>query len=319
METKPKQPEVLETKKTDVYLLDPRNIEIVEGFNVREDYGDMKWLTEDIRENGVKIPLRVHKKTGSDGIYILTDGHRRLKAAMQLISEGVEDLRVPAICEPRGYNDESRIIDMFTLSEGNKQLNAVEQAKVIGRLIGYGMEVKDIAVRIHKSQAYISNLIQLNQAPTKIKKLISNNFIKATLVSEILREEKNYDKALEKIETECQKKGIPIYESGNIDDDSAEKEKKPEKKKVTKKDFQKSKGKVNSASHLKKFMKYFDKLQLKLNLDENKTEKAIEELIPKEKQEVFSVLRGIYEGVITIDSLKQLFDLAEEPVTEKTE
>lgn len=328
METKTKPCAIQETKKNDYLMLDPRNIEANEEFNVREDYGDMDWLIQDIREYGVKIPVLVHKKIGSDGIYILSDGFRRHRAAMVLINEG-EPIRIKAICEPKGNTDENRLIDMFILPEGCKQLNAIEQAKVIGRLIAYGLEIKDIAVKIHKSQAYVSNLNQLNKAPTKLKKLISKNVIKATLVSEILRQTKDYDKAQDEIENAMTDKGITLekdepadnHENSHSDENEIieEKEKKTpdKKKKVTKKDLQKKQGKVNSISHLKKFMKYFDKLQLKLELEENTTEKAIEELIPKEKQEIFSVLRGIYEGVITIDSLKELFDLAEEPVTEE--
>lgn len=319
---------LMETKRNDYFTIDPRNIEAVEDFNVRDDYGDMQWLIDDMRACGNKVPVQVYKKLGAEGIYILTDGFRRHKAAMALIEEG-QPIKLKAICEPKGYSDESRLIDMFTLAEGNKKLNAVEQAKVIGRLIAYGLEVKDIAERIHKSPAYISNLNQLNQAPVKIKKLITSNIVKATLVSEILRKEKDYDKAFAQIEAECEKKGIKTSEITSSPDNSPEntpskpevvekeKAKKTEKKKITKKDFQKSAGKVNSVSHLRKFMKYFDKLQLKLQLEENTTQKAIEELIPNEKQEIFSVLRGIYEGVITIDSLKELFNLAAEPVTEE--
>lgn len=63
---------VNETKRTDLYRIDPRNIKIKEGFNIRSidaESDDMLRLVESIRVNGVKRPLvvRVNPDKATDG------------------------------------------------------------------------------------------------------------------------------------------------------------------------------------------------------------------------------------------------------------
>jgi ParB-like chromosome segregation protein Spo0J len=51
---------------------------IREGFNVREDYGDLQELAYSILGNGQTVPGRVDVL--ADGTFLLVDGHRRFKA-----------------------------------------------------------------------------------------------------------------------------------------------------------------------------------------------------------------------------------------------
>ena len=57
----PKKATLQKTTATDSYFVDPRNIAIIDGFNVRTDYGDIDSLAESIRESGVKVPLRCRR------------------------------------------------------------------------------------------------------------------------------------------------------------------------------------------------------------------------------------------------------------------
>ena len=43
------------TKRTDLFLIDPRNIVVMDGFNVRRDF-DLNELKEQIKANGVLNP-----------------------------------------------------------------------------------------------------------------------------------------------------------------------------------------------------------------------------------------------------------------------
>lgn len=61
------------SKRTDLLWVDPVNLTVQEGFNVRYDYGDIDELAKSIIENGVKVPVRGVKDRGTDN-YILTDG-----------------------------------------------------------------------------------------------------------------------------------------------------------------------------------------------------------------------------------------------------
>ncbi len=84
-------------KKKDVYSISPDNIIVEKGFNPREDYGDMDHLIKSIRENGVLVPLRGYKERGTNN-YIITDGHRRLRASKEVVKE-FPDMTVPFIID----------------------------------------------------------------------------------------------------------------------------------------------------------------------------------------------------------------------------
>ena len=66
------------TKRKDIFLVDPRNIVGVDGFNVRRDF-DLEELKEQIKSKGVLNPLTVIAFRDNDGVerYKLVDGERR--------------------------------------------------------------------------------------------------------------------------------------------------------------------------------------------------------------------------------------------------
>ena len=53
--------ETNKTKNTDLFLIDPRNIVVVDGFNVRRDF-DLDELKEQIKAKGVLNPLKDSKE-----------------------------------------------------------------------------------------------------------------------------------------------------------------------------------------------------------------------------------------------------------------
>jgi ParB family chromosome partitioning protein len=63
------------TKNTDLFLIDPRNIVVVDGFNVRRDF-DLDELKEQIKAKGVLNPLTVIAFKDDEGNekYKLVDG-----------------------------------------------------------------------------------------------------------------------------------------------------------------------------------------------------------------------------------------------------
>ena len=71
----------LKTKRTDIMLVDPRNLVIEEGFNKRSDYGDIPALALSIVQFGMIEAVKAHKVRGEEK-YIVTDGHRRQAALM---------------------------------------------------------------------------------------------------------------------------------------------------------------------------------------------------------------------------------------------
>lgn len=175
---------LLAPQRTDLFKLDPREIIVEQGFNVRQDFGDMESLKQSISVNGVLTPLRGYKK---GDVYVLTDGHRRHRAAMELINEGIQ-IRVPFIAS-KEKSEETRLIQMY-LSNDGKRLNAVEQAELIKRFINLGLKPKEISLKLGISVVTISNLQSIADLPTKLKKRIQNNEISSTLVLQELRAKK---------------------------------------------------------------------------------------------------------------------------------
>ena len=60
--------ETLKTKKTDLMMIDPRNIIVDESFNVRSDYGNIDELSKSIVEVGQLEPIMVAEQRGTERI-----------------------------------------------------------------------------------------------------------------------------------------------------------------------------------------------------------------------------------------------------------
>lgn len=228
--------DILETKKKDLFLIDPRNVEIQSDFNGRQTFDEeaMTQLKESIKAVGVKVPILVKKMYGTDK-FALINGERRVKASMELIAEGHE-LRLPATIFTG--NDTDAIVSMLITNDGVK-LSLVEEAEVMTRLSNLGLTQKEISAKTGRTTTQLSSLKTIQNAPQKVKKLIAENKISSTTVISLLREHKeNPDVALSLIE-----KSVEI--SGT--------------KKVTAKTINKASDKINSFSFLKEIVKSDEK------------------------------------------------------------
>jgi len=261
--------ELLATKRTDLFWLDPRVIKVMEGFNDRIDYGNMDELVQSIRENGIRIPLKGFQDKGE---YFVTVGHRRLQAAMILLEQG-ETIRVPFMSSKKTSMEEM-LIESF-LSNDGKRFTAIEEASLVSKLIKHGLTPKEIANKLGRTPSHISNLVKLASLPTKLKNSIASEEIRGTLVLEIMRTTHNL--SIDEIAEQIQK----LIDNKLLNDGT---------KKVTKKDVDKSNGKTNSFSAIKKALKlatvrdlkpeakpFFELLQ-KFNNGEYTFEQIVEEL-----------------------------------------
>lgn len=176
--------EMLSEKRSDLLHIDARAIHVVYGFNVRQDYGDIQELANSIKENGVRNPLRGYKEKGE---YVVTDGHRRLRAIMLLVEAGAE-IRVPFITE-KNPSEEKRIIDMYICNDG-KKLTPLEEAEIVTRLQNLGLTSKEVATKLGCTEAHVCNMRAIADLPTKLKNRIKGNEISSTLVLSVVRQNK---------------------------------------------------------------------------------------------------------------------------------
>jgi ParB family chromosome partitioning protein len=185
------------SKRKDGIQVDPRAIIVKEGFNVREDMGDLEALSESIVQIGLQVPLMVKKVRGEDK-YELVDGHRRLAAIMLAIENG-HDIKYVDTSTFLG-NEEDRIFSMIATGVGQKTLNEVEQSEAIKRLTMFGYSVEEIAKKIGKSVPHVYNLVKVSTLPKVIKDKISHGLISATVVLQIVREKDNVEEQVSIVE-----------------------------------------------------------------------------------------------------------------------
>lgn len=177
--------EVKETKKTDILLVDPRNIVVVDGFNVRTDMGDIEALSNSILELGLQVPL-IGKKVRGEDKFELVDGHRRFRAIQHLLAKG-HDVPYVKVTLFTG-NEEDRVLAMITTGTGQKPLTELEQAEAIKRLINFHYKPEEIARKIGKSVPHIYNMVSLAKATKKIKEIVERGEISGTTVVQIIRQ-----------------------------------------------------------------------------------------------------------------------------------
>jgi ParB/RepB/Spo0J family partition protein len=184
--------------RSDLYRLDPKLIQIKDGWNSREatdpqNANHIAELAASIKEVGVKRPLVCYME--NDIVYV-TDGHCRLQAVMHLIEEGVEVKTVPVMVEDRFANEADRIFSQIVHNAG-KPLTSLEQAKVFKRLVDLGWKQQDIALKAGISGGRVSQLLELNILPVILQKYIIEGKASANMVLNTYKKHKqNIDETI---------------------------------------------------------------------------------------------------------------------------
>lgn len=280
--------EFLKEKRKDLYYVDIRLVDVIEGFNVREDYGDIVELSESIKENGVKVPARGYRNGER---WVLVDGHRRRDACLLLLEQGIV-MEIPMINEGQKVSDEQRIIDMFILNDG-KKLTMLEESEAIGRLIKYNIEPKEIAKKIGRSVVYVSNMKLLSSCPENIKESIRTEKISPTLAIDLMRKN-DFSEVEEIIEEAIEKKR---NESG-FDSTDVQQELTAKNERITAKDIAEIGDKYNSLNALKVIMK---------------EHKRDDYEIKKGQELIVNFLENIFEGNFSrSDILNELFIVSDD-------
>ena len=124
-------------------------------------------LADSIRELGVLQPLIV--RPGADGGYTLIAGERRLRAARRI---GLQT--VPAIV--RETDDAMSLAHAIVENVQREDLNVLEEATAYQQLIEeFGLTHEQVATRVGKSRAAVSNTMRLLQLAPSIQVLVRDN------------------------------------------------------------------------------------------------------------------------------------------------
>lgn len=195
------------TKRKDKYMIDPRLIEVEEGFNPRTlPYPGEKFqeLKASIAEVGLQESLTVRDNPKKKGWFLLTDGENRLRAVKELIAEGHEIERVS--CEKKRQNREMATISALIHGNG-VPLTKYDRGLAYQRLLNWGVDIKEIQKKTGINNVnVIYDCIRLAEAPAKIRKAMENNDITQTAVLKIMRAEKDEDKQIEIVQNAIEEK-----------------------------------------------------------------------------------------------------------------
>ncbi len=134
-------------------------------------------LTQAIKSQGVIEPLVVRKRHTDDlpggAIYELIAGERRLRAAR---AAGLTE--VPVVI--RELDDRGALEMALVENLVREDLNAVEEGRALRRLNhDFGLTHEQIAERIGKSRAFVTNTIRLIELPPPVLDLIERGALRA--------------------------------------------------------------------------------------------------------------------------------------------
>lgn len=209
------------TKRTDIYSIDPRNVVVVENFNVRRDFA-IDELKEQIKVQGVLNPITVvpFKDENGDEKYRLVDGERRLRATLAAIAEGSDIKRVKAIFLPRNTKEEDLLVEQMMRNEG-KNFTEYEQAIMFQRFRDkFGYTQSEIATKFCKSSSFIGRCLSLLDLAPEIQKKLEKGEISTNAVRQIVglnKEDENAQiTAVENAVADAKSKGKSIATGKNI-------------------------------------------------------------------------------------------------------
>lgn len=149
------------------------------SFRVEEELGDeaIKPLAEDIAVNGLITPLTVVKMP--DGRFKCNNGHRRVKALWQLVSQGVDgfnpDMKVPAHIMVSGPSELAQVARAVAANVQQRTLSPEGRLKAVIRLKKLGMPNKDIARCVGKSESTVDRDLALARSGCMLDHIRDND------------------------------------------------------------------------------------------------------------------------------------------------
>lgn len=186
------------TKRTDIYQIDPRNVVVMQDFNVRRDF-DLDELKDQIIAKGVLNPISVIPFRDEDGVekYKLVDGERRYRATMAAIAEGVDIKRIKAMYVSKNSKPEDLYIEQMMRNEG-KKFTEYECGLMFKRFKEeFGYSQIEIAEKFKKSPAFVSKCLSMMDLPPEILHRIEQNHISSKAARDIAA---SYETEQQKVE-----------------------------------------------------------------------------------------------------------------------
>lgn len=180
------------------------NLKVLPGFNTRvkdEDYNErVQSLRLSIRQNGFyeDKPFSVTMLPGDDTVYIFDGEHRFDAANLAANEDGVEfPGGLPVAFAAEGATVKDLTVHLVHGNAG-ANLNPVEMAAVVRRLVDLGLSKDEIATEIARTPRHVENLMVLAGSNATVKKAVAEGKIAAAEAVKMVRKHGSKD-AAEKI------------------------------------------------------------------------------------------------------------------------
>jgi ParB-like chromosome segregation protein Spo0J len=161
--------------KVTSFAVDPRVIEVEEGFNARPlNLEHVAAISLALRNGATMPPLDVRVE---DGRIIVVDGHHRRAGALDAISLGA-DIKSVDVRQFRG-NDADRVAHMISSASG-LALTPLQLGVQYRKLIGFQWTEKQIADRVGKSVQHVKDMIVLAEANSDVHQAINAGEVTGT-------------------------------------------------------------------------------------------------------------------------------------------
>lgn len=216
--------ETHQTTRNNIYMVDPCNIVIENGFNVRQDF-DIEELTEQIALMGVLNPISVIPFNDENGVekYRLVDGERRVRATLKAIENGADIARIKAIYLSKSSSIEELYIQQMMRNEG-KRFSDYENGLLFRKIMEIGNYTQtEVAKKVSKNPGYISMCLSLLELAPDIQEKLAKNEISPSAVKTIVEnttDEQEQKFAVEEAIKNAEQKGKKKATAKDITDEN---------------------------------------------------------------------------------------------------
>lgn len=180
-----------EAKAGDRFMVPLKALKVLDGFNIRvrdtaRYKAGIQSLADSIKSEGFYPDKPLGVFVDAEGDICVTDGHRRLEAAILAVSQGAEIEALPVVVKPQGTSREDLTVALVRSNTG-EPLTPLEIGIVVKRLLSYGMEKAAVCQRLQITERYVDDLLLLVAAPKAVRDMVAADKVSATLAIDALR------------------------------------------------------------------------------------------------------------------------------------
>lgn len=167
----------------DLWRVPVAQLHRVPGLNVRthnEEYtAHVERISKSILAEGFYQDKPIAVYIDESGRICVKDGYSRLDAVDLAIAAGAQISTLPCVTAPKGTNMTDIMVGLVKSNTG-KPLLPIEVAVVCKRLVGWGMDPKEVAERLDYTVPYVNDLLGLLEAPAALRDLVSAGKVSAS-------------------------------------------------------------------------------------------------------------------------------------------